>query len=112
MLGRIRRPEVTGLSPEHVPAKVNEAEYRRLPAIGRPLAVQETQGQLVLSAAAETASVISEYLPAGVAPAEVGSVALRAAVRREAAANVAHPACVHAAAAVEAVAVAEGGKQS
>jgi hypothetical protein len=73
--------------------------------------VQEIQAQVVLPAAAGTASEISECPRARVAPGEVGSVALRAGVLREPAANVAPPAWVHAAAAAEAAAVAEGGKQ-
>jgi hypothetical protein len=77
MLAKIRRWEVTELSPEHVPAKV-EAD-RQVSAIGPPLAVQEIQEQVALSAgAAGTASEISECPRARVAPGEVGSVALRA----------------------------------
>jgi hypothetical protein len=39
MLAKIRRPEETELSPEHVPAKVNEADNKQAPAIGPPLTV-------------------------------------------------------------------------
>jgi hypothetical protein len=111
MLAKIRGSEETEVNPEHVPAKVAWADNKEVSAIGPPLAVQEIQEQVVLSAAAGTASEISECPGARVvAPGEAGSVALRAGVRREPAANVAPPAWVHAAA-VEAVAVAEGGKQ-
>jgi hypothetical protein len=86
-------------------------DNKEVSAIGPPLAVQEIQEQVVLSAgAAGTASEISECPRARVAPGEVGSVAVRAGVRREPAANVAPPAWVHVAA-VAAAAVAEGGKQ-
>jgi hypothetical protein len=114
MLARIRRPEETELSPEHVPARVNEAEYKQLPAIGPPLAAREIQEAVVLSAGAGTASEISKCPGARVAPGEVVSVAVRAGVPREPAANVAPPAWVHVAVeavAVEAAAVADGGKQ-
>jgi hypothetical protein len=112
MLAKIRGSEEAELSPEHVPAKVNY--NKQVSAIGAPLAVQEIQEPVVLSAAAETASAISGCPKARVAPGEVGSVALRMGVRREPAANVAPPAWVHVAveaAAVEAVAVEEEGKQ-
>jgi hypothetical protein len=113
MLAKIRGSEETELNPEHVPAKVNY--NKQVSAIGAPLAVQEIQEQVVLSAAAGTASAISGCPKARVAPGEVGSVALRMGVRREPAANVAPPAWVHvaveAAAAVAAVAVAEEDKQ-
>jgi hypothetical protein len=107
MRAKIRGWEETELNPEHVPARVNF--NKQVSAIGPPLAVQEIQEQVVLSAAAGTASEISECPRAPVAPGEVGSVAVQADVRREPAANVAPPAC--AAVAVGAVAVAEGGKQ-
>jgi hypothetical protein len=70
--------------------------------------MQEIPERVVLSAAAVTASEISECPRERVGPGEAGSVALRAGARREPVANVAHPAWVHAAA-VEAVAVAEEG---
>jgi hypothetical protein len=110
MLARIRRSEETELNPERVPAKVNYNKQVSA-TIGGPLAVQEIQEQVVLSAAVETASEISECPRAQVAPGEVGSAAVRAAARREPAANVAPPAWVHVAVeavAVEAAAVAEG----
>lgn len=112
MLAKIRRWEETELSLEHVPAKVDWVDNKQVSATGPPLAAQEIREQVVLSAGvAGTALEISECPQARVAPGEAGSVALRAGVRREPAANVAPPAWVHAAVAVEAVAVAEGGKQ-
>ena len=113
VLAKIRGSEETELSPEHVPAKVNY--NKQVSAIGPHLAAQEIQEQVVLSAAAGTASEISECPRARVAPGEVGSVALRTGVRREPAANVAPPAWVRVvveAVVVEAAAaVAEEGKQ-
>jgi hypothetical protein len=103
MLAKIRRSQETELNPEH---------WAEVSTIEPPLAVQEIQEHVVLSAAAGTVSEISACPRTRAAPGEVGSVAGRAGVGREPANNVAPPAWVHAAAAaVEAVAVAEGGKQ-